>query len=107
MVEEALSRIEVNLTGFDLGKPVIAAVNGHALAGGMELMLACDLRVVAKGVKLGRSEVALGLVPGMGGTALLQRHVPNALAMNCALCAQPIPGGRHRPVRLVQSASGP
>ena len=78
------------LTGFDLGKPVIAAVNGHAIAGGMELMLACDLRVVAKGVKLGLSEVALGLVPGMGGTALLQRHVPNALAMELLLCAQPI-----------------
>ena len=79
-------------SGFDLGKPVIAAVNGHAIAGGMELMLACDLRVVAKGVKLGLSEVALGLVPGMGGTALLQRHVPNALAMELLLCAQPILG---------------
>ena len=56
----------------------------------MELLLACDLRVVAQGVKLGLSEVALGLIPGMGGTALLRRHLPGALAMEMLLCAKPI-----------------
>ena len=78
------------LRGHDLGKPLIAAVNGHAIAGGMELMLSCDLRVVAQGVKLGLSEVALGLIPGMGGTALLGRRVASALAMELLLGAQPI-----------------
>ena len=78
------------LRGYDLGKPLIAAVNGHAIAGGMELMLSCDLRVVAQGVKLGLSEVALGLIPGMGGTALLGRRVPSAVAMELLLGAQPI-----------------
>ena len=78
------------LVGHDIGKPIIAAVNGHAIAGGMELLLACDLRVVAQGVKLGLSEVALGLIPGMGGTALLRRHLPSALAMEMLLCAKPI-----------------
>jgi len=81
---------QATLRGYDVGKPVIAAVNGHAIAGGMELMLSCDLRVVAQGVKLGLSEVALGLIPGMGGTALLGRHVPSALAMELLLAAQPI-----------------
>ncbi len=78
------------LVGHDIGKPIVAAVNGHAIAGGMELLLACDLRVVAQGVKLGLSEVALGLIPGMGGTALLRRHLPGALAMEMLLCAKPI-----------------
>jgi len=78
------------LVGHDIGKPLIAAVNGHAIAGGMELLLACDLRVVAQGVKLGLSEVALGLVPSMGGTALLRRHLPGALAMEMLLGAKPI-----------------
>mgnify|MGYP001574797699 FL=1 len=78
------------LVGHDIGKPIVAAVNGHAIAGGMELLLACDLRVVAQGGKLGLSEVALGLIPGMGGTALLRRHLPGALAMEMLLCAKPI-----------------
>jgi len=78
------------LAGYDIGKPLVAAVNGHAIAGGMELLLSCDLRVMAQGVKLGLSEVALGLIPGMGGTALLRRHVSSALAMEMLLCAQPI-----------------
>ena len=78
------------LRGHDLGKPLVAAVNGHAVAGGFELMLACDLRVVARGVKLGLSEVALGLIPAMGGTARLARQVPSALAMELLLTAKPV-----------------
>ena len=78
------------LRGHDLGKPLIAAVNGHAIAGGFELMLACDLRVVARGVKLGLSEVALGLIPAMGGTARLANHLPSAVAMELLLMAKPV-----------------
>jgi enoyl-CoA hydratase len=77
------------LRAFDVGKPVIAAVNGHAIAGGMELLLACDLRIVASGVKLGLSEVGLGLIPAMGGTARLSRHLPGAVAMELLLTAKP------------------
>lgn len=77
------------LRDVDPGRPLIAAVNGHAIAGGMELMLACDLRVVARGVRLGLSEVALGLIPAMGGTARLVRHLPRATAMEMLLTAQP------------------
>ena len=79
------------LRDFDPGKPLIAAVNGHAIAGGMELMLSCDLRVVASGVRLGLSEVALGLIPAMGGTARLARHLPQAVAMELLLTAKPKP----------------
>ena len=76
------------LAGYDIEKPLIGAVNGHAIAGGMELLLSCDLRVVGQGLKLGLSEVALGLIPGMGGTSL-GRHLPG-ISMEMLLCAQPI-----------------
>ena len=78
------------LRDFDPGKPVITAAAGHAIAGGMELLLAADLRVVASGVKLGLSEVALGLIPAMGGTARLARHLPRAIAMELLLLARPV-----------------
>ncbi len=78
----------------DLGKPLIVAANGHAIAGGMELLRAGDLRVVASGAKLGLSEVKLGLIPAMGGTATLSRHMPRALAAEMLLTGDPISAER-------------
>ena len=90
-VADDLSLLGVaTLRDYDPGKPLVAAVNGHAIAGGMELMLACDIRVVASGVRLGLSEVALGLIPAMGGTARLAKHLPLAVAMELLLTAQPM-----------------
>ncbi len=61
--------------------PVVAAVNGFALGGGMELALACDIRVVAENAKLGLPEVTLGIFPGYGGTQRLPRIIPLGKAM--------------------------
>ncbi len=63
-----------------LPKPTIAAVNGYALGGGLEMALACDLRVVAESAQLGLTELAHGLVPGGGGTQRLPRLVGPARA---------------------------
>jgi dehydration protein DpgD len=74
---------------FDLAKPVVARVNGHALAGGFELMLACDIVVAAEHAAFALPDVRLGLVPGAGGAFRLCRQLPLKTAMGYLLT------GRH------------
>jgi enoyl-CoA hydratase len=82
------------LRDYDLRKPLIVAANGHAIAGGMELLRAGDLRVVASKALLGLSEVKLGLIPAMGGTATLIRHMPRAVAAEMLLTGEVITADR-------------
>jgi enoyl-CoA hydratase/carnithine racemase len=74
----------------DYPKPTIAAVNGHALAGGLELALACDLRLASPNARLGLAETRWALVPGAGGTVRLPRCVPLGIALEMAITADPI-----------------
>ncbi|MFC3198505.1 enoyl-CoA hydratase/isomerase family protein [Parapedobacter deserti] len=67
------------------GKPVVAAINGYALGGGLELALACHIRVAASHAKLGLPEVSLGLIPGYGGTQRLTQLAGRARAMEMIL----------------------
>lgn len=71
-------------------KPVIAAIEGSALGGGLELALACDLIVVSRSTMLGLPEVKRGLVAAAGGVLRLPRRVPQALAMEMVLTGEPI-----------------
>jgi enoyl-CoA hydratase len=71
-------------------KPTIAAINGHALGGGCELALACDLRIAADHVKLGQPEVGLGIIPAAGATQRLPRLVGFGRASALVLTGDPV-----------------
>ncbi len=78
------------LRGFELYKPVIAAVNGSALGGGTEMANACDLRVAAEHAVFGTPEAKVGLIPGGGSLTRLPRQIPYALAMEMLLIGDPV-----------------
>lgn len=71
-----------------IDKPLIAAVNGYALGGGTEMMLACDLAVIAESAELGLPEVRRGIIAAGGGLLRLGRRVPQAVAMQAALTGE-------------------
>ncbi len=73
-----------------IDKPLIAAVNGFALGGGTEVMLACDLAVVSEDAKLGLPEVKRGLIAGAGGLIRLPRQLPLKIALEAALTGDEI-----------------
>ena len=74
----------------DLGKPVVAAVNGYALGGGCEVAMACTCRVAARTAKLGFPEITLGIIPGYGGTQRLPRLVGRGRALEMLLTGAPV-----------------
>jgi enoyl-CoA hydratase/carnithine racemase len=73
------------MRGLELWKPLVAAVNGMALGGGLEIVLACDIRIAAETARLGTPEVTLGLIPGWGGTQRLPRAIPKCKAAELLL----------------------
>lgn len=76
--------------GLDLWKPLVAAVNGACLGGGLEIALACDIRIASEKATFGVPEVRLGLIPGWGGTQRLPRLIPWAKAAEMLFTGRPI-----------------
>lgn len=78
------------LRGADFFKPVVSAINGHALAGGAEFVLATDIRVMSEAATIGVTEVRRGLIAGGGSLVRLARQVPWATAMELVLVGEPL-----------------
>src|SRR5215207_8655538 len=85
----------------NLGKPVIAAINGFALGGGCELAMACTIRVAADHARLGQPEINLGIIPGYAGSQRLPRLVGKGRALEILLSGDMVPAARAFEIGLV------
>ncbi len=86
MLEAGAKRIRAD----QIWKPFIAAINGYALGGGLELAMECDLRIASENARLGQPEVNIGFMSGYGGTQRLPRFIPQAMAAELLLMGQRI-----------------
>ena len=95
------------MRGLDIWKPLIAAVNGLALGGGLEIVLACDIRIASEKARFGTPEVTLGLIPGWGGTQRLPRMLPWCKAAEILLMGRPIDAQEAYRIGLVNKVVPP
>ena len=95
------------LDGLDTDKPLVCAINGHAVGGGLELALACDIRIASSAARLGLPEVKVGTIPGSGGTQLLPRTIGRSHAMHMLLTGELIDAERALAWGLVSEVVAP
>jgi len=91
----------------NMGKPVIAAINGYALGSGCELAMACDIRIAAEGARIGQPEVRLGLIPGHAGTQRLARLVGLGKAKELIFTGDTVAADEAKEIGLVNKVVPP
>ena len=109
--EQSLARSEATharlLRIEDAAKPLVAAIHGNALGGGLEIAMSCHYRVMAPDAKVGQPEVMLGIIPGAGGTQRLPRLGGAAMALEMCTAGKPVPAARALAAGIVdQVATG-
>lgn len=92
---------------FSLRVPVIAVLNGHALGGGCELMLSCDIVIASSAATIGMTEVSLGLIPGAGGTQMLFTALPSGTAKRMLFTGDRVSGTEAHQLGLVDAVHDP
>jgi enoyl-CoA hydratase len=95
--QQAFRRLET------AAKPSVAAINGYALGGGLELAMACSVRFAAENARLGQPEVKLGIIPGYGGTQRLPRLVGRGRALELLLSGEPVTAAEAHRIGLVNA----
>ncbi|MDA8233356.1 MAG: enoyl-CoA hydratase-related protein [Clostridia bacterium] len=95
------------LAPMEMWKPIIAAINGYCIGGGLEMALACDIRIASSKASFALSEVKVGSLPGLGGTQRLVRAIPKAYAMKMLLTAERIDAQEALRIGLVSDVVAP
>jgi len=98
--QQLMRRIET------MTKPVIAAINGYCLGGGLELALACHFRYASENARLGLPEIKLGIIPGFGGTQRLTRLIGRSRALEMILTGEPVDAATAEKYGIVQRVVG-
>ncbi len=98
---------ETPMRGLEIWKPLIAAINGMALGGGLEIALSCDIRIASEKARLGVPEVTLGVLPGWGGTQRLPRMIPWCKAAELVLMGKLIDAQEAHRIGLVNAVVPP
>jgi enoyl-CoA hydratase len=91
----------------NMGKPVVAAINGYALGGGCELAMACTVRLASEAARLGQPEINLGIIPGYGGTQRLARLVGKGVALELLLTGRQVTAQEAMHIGLVNRVVPP
>jgi enoyl-CoA hydratase/carnithine racemase len=103
----SLPQPPTNMRGLTLYKPLIAAINGAAFGGGLELAVACDLRIASERALFGLPEVNLGIIPGWGGTQRLARLIPQCKVAEMLFTGKPIDAREAYRIGLVNKVVAP
>jgi enoyl-CoA hydratase len=107
LAEQATLQETAFLNPFELYKPIIAAINGHAVSGGCELLHATDLRVVSREAKIGLFEIQHGIIPAGGSLVRLHQQIPYCRAMEMILLGAPLSAEEAQRIGLVNEVVEP